>query len=64
MDNKKLLKYQGWRYNTLTINTIEYEFYPYKVQLCDVKEFNNNIHLDKTIRCHLIGNLVNDLKFN
>ena len=64
MNNEKLLKYKGWICNKLSINTIEYEFYPYKVQLCDAKEFNNNVHIRKTIRCLLIGNLINDLKFN
>ena len=40
MDNKALEKYIGWRFNKMTINTIEYEFHPYKVIICDLNEFN------------------------
>jgi len=64
MNDQNLLKYKGWRCNTLTINTIQYEFYPYKLQVCDLKDFKNPVHLHKTIRCLLVGNVINDLKFN
>lgn len=64
MDNKNLLKYKGWRCNTLTINTIEYEFYPYKLLFCNNEDFNNNVYLHKIIRCLTIDGVIVDLKLN
>jgi hypothetical protein len=64
MDNKDLEKYIGWRFNKMTINTIEYEFYPYKVIICDIKDFNGEGFLDKKIRSFVIEGLIKDIKFN
>ena len=64
MDNKNLLKYKGWRYNALTINTIEYEYFPYKILLCDNLEFNTEIYLYRIIRCLVFDGIIVDLKLN
>ena len=64
MDNEKLLKYIGWRLNKLTMNTIEYEFEPYKLEICNIDEFNNEIYLNKTIRCLVFRGVIIDLKLN
>ena len=64
MDNKNLLKYKGWKCNIMTINTIEYEFYPYKVMVCDNKDFNNVVYMYKKIRCFICEGVIKDLKFN
>ena len=64
MDNEKLLKYIGWRLNKLTMNTIEYEFEPYKLEICNIDEFNNEIYLNKTIRCLVFRGIIIDLKLN
>lgn len=64
MDDKNLLKYKGWRYTTLAINTIEYEFFPYKIAICNINDFNNKIYIHKTIRCLIIEDVIKDLKFN
>lgn len=63
MDSGKLLKYIGWKCNALAINTIEYEFYPYKVLICDIEEYNRKMHLRKTIRCLTFEGAILDLKF-
>lgn len=64
MDSKNLLKYKGWKSSKLSINTIEFEFYPYKVIFCDNKDFNNEVYLHKTIRCIIFDGVIIDLKFN
>ena len=60
----KGVKYKGWKYNNMTIKTIEYEFHPYKVIICDCKQFNNEVYLHKTVRCLINDYLIIDLKFN
>ena len=64
MNSDKLLKYKGWRLNKLTMNTIEYEFEPYKLEICNIDEFNNEIYLNKTIRCLVFRGIIIDLKLN
>lgn len=64
MNNENLLKYKNWKCNNITIKTIEYEFDTYRVMICDFKEFNNKVYLDKTIRCLINEYLIIDLKFN
>ena len=64
MNSKNLIKYKGWRYTTLSVNTIEYEFYPYKLLLCSNEDFNNNVYLHKTIRCLIFEGIIIDLKLN
>jgi hypothetical protein len=64
MDNKNLLKYKGWKCNIMTIKTIECEFHPYRVMICDFKQFNNEIYLHNTIRCFINEYIIIDLKFN
>ena len=55
MDNKALEKYIGWRFNKMTINTIEHEFDTYRVIFCDFNEFNREYFLE---------GLIKDIKFN
>lgn len=68
MNSEKLLKYKGWRLNKLTMNTIEYEFEPYKLEICNIDEFNNEINnevtLHKTIKCLVFRGVIIDLKLN
>jgi len=65
MESNKLLKYLGWRCTELTINTIEYEFYPYELLLFnDLKEYNDKIYIYKKIRCLVENDFIIDLKFN
>ena len=64
MENENLLKYKGWKCNTLAINTIEYEFQSYKVILCENEFFNKEIYLHKTIRCLVHKDIIIDLKLN
>lgn len=64
MDKKDLEKYIGWRFNKMTINTIEYEFHTYKVIFCDLNAFNGDYLLDKKIRCLVIEGVIKDMKFN
>lgn len=64
MNTENLLKYIGWKCNNMTIKTIEYDFHPYRVMICNYTEFNNEDYLDKTIRCLINGYLIIDLKFN
>ena len=64
MDNKILEKYIGWRFNKMTINTIEHEFDTYRVIFCDFNEFNREYFLDEKIRCFVIEGLIKDIKFN
>jgi len=62
--NKYLYKYKGWKYNTMAINTIQHDFHPYKVILCDENDYNNDVYLHKTIRCVAFEGIIADLKFN
>ena len=64
MDNKALEKYIGWRFNKMTINTIEHEFHPYRVIICDFNEFNREYFLDEKIRSFVIEGQIKDIKFN
>jgi hypothetical protein len=64
MNNENLLKYKNWKCNNMTIKTIEYEFYPYKIIICDPKEYENEVYLHKKIRCILKDGLITNLKFN
>lgn len=67
MDSNKLSKYKGWVLNNLTMNTIEYEFQPYKLKLYDIddiNDFNNEYYLDKTIRCLVFRGIIINLSFN
>jgi len=65
MESNKLLKYIGWICSELTINTIEYEFYPYKLLIFyDLQEYNRQIYMYKTIRCLVENNCVTHLKIN
>ena len=64
MDNKDLEKYIGWIFNKMTINTIEYEFDSYRVIICDIKEFNSDVFIDKRIRSFVIEGIIKDIKFN
>lgn len=53
MDIEKLLKYKNWLLNSMTINTIETEFYPYKLKVYNKYNFNKNVYKSNTIRCML-----------
>ena len=64
MDGEKLFKYIGWRCTLLTINTIEYEFYPYKILICDTNEYNSDISLPKIIKCLVKDGFITNLKLN
>lgn len=64
MDIENLLKYKGWKCSLMTITTIEYEFHPYRIIICDDIEFNNENYLDKTIRCVVKDDLITNLKLN
>lgn len=65
MDNNKLLKYIGWKCTELTINTIEYEFKPYKLLLFyDLEEYRNKIYIYKKIRCLVENDIIIHLMLN
>lgn len=50
MDDNKLLKYIGWKCTKLAINTIEYEFRPYKLLLFyDLEDYKSKIYLYKKL---------------
>ena len=53
MDIEKLLKYKNWLLNSMTINTIEMEFYPYKLKVYNKYNFYKNVYKSITIRCML-----------
>lgn len=63
-NNNDLEKYIGWKCNNMTINTIEYEFRPYKSIICDINSFNEVIFLNNTIRLLVIERVIKDIKFN
>ena len=64
MDEEKLKKYIGWKWNILTKNTIENEFHPYKTKVCDAKFFNAEVFIYKNIRCLIVDDKIIDLRFN
>jgi hypothetical protein len=64
MEGEKLLKYIGWRCTLLAVNTIEHEFYPYKILICDANEYNKENYLYKKIRCLLSDGFITNLKIN
>ena len=47
MDSEKLFKYICWRCTILAVNTIEHDFYPYKMLICDTSEHNNKNYMYK-----------------
>ena len=64
MENENLLKYIGWKCTILAVNTIEYEFHPYKIIICDPKEYENEVYLHKKIRCVVKDGIITNLKLN
>jgi len=64
MDNQNLLKYKGWKCNIMTIKTIEYDFHPYKIMICNIEQFNNEINLYNTIRCLIENGYIINLRLN
>lgn len=65
MNNNKLLKYIGWKCTELAINTIEYEFRPYKLLLFyDLEDYKSKIYLYKKIRCLVENDIIIKLMLN
>jgi hypothetical protein len=62
--NDPLLKYIGWKWNFLTKNTIEIEFFPKKVILRDTTNFDNENFIRNGIRCLVVNELITKLSFN
>ena len=61
MESENLSKYIGLKCTILTVNTIEYEFYPYKIIICEPKEYDNEIYLHKKIRCLIKDGFITNL---
>jgi len=64
MDARHLNKYIGWKWCTITKNTIESEFRPYLVITCDFSYYNAEVYLGNTIRCLLTDNVITHIKLN
>lgn len=64
MNNQQLNKYIGWKWCSITKNTIEAEFRPYHVIQCDISYFNSEVFLGNTIRCLVINNVIIQIKLN
>lgn len=59
-----LSKYVGLEYNEKLKQQIEFQFKPYKLEICNYQDLNNEIYIKNVIRCILDKGVIKILTFN